>query len=136
MIPVWVRLVWRDEPGEMDGLVKRDEMRVKSFGEKVGVGDSGFEFGFGFRVEVGVGLDGREGQLMSGFPGWDSHEENGRRWIGLSVEERIERRIRWGICECICWVFGCSHSQLIHSSWRKNVSESQQCCSGRGILQK
>lgn len=106
MIPVWVRLVWRDEPGEMDGLVKRVEMRVKWLGEKVGVEDSGIEFGFGFgfgfRVGVGVGLDGREGQLMSGFPGWDNHEENGRRWIGLRVDERNERRIRWGICECIC----------------------------------
>lgn len=75
MIPVWVRLVRRDEPGEMDGLVKRVEMRVKSLGEKVGWEDSGIEFGFGFgfgfgfRVGIGVGLDGREGQLMSGFPG-------------------------------------------------------------------
>lgn len=113
MIPVWVRLAWRDEPGEMDGLVKRVEMRVKWLGEKVGVEDSGIEFGFGFgfRVGVGVGLDGREGQLMSGFPGWDNHEENGRRWIGLRVDEKIERRensIRRGMCECICWVFGCS----------------------------
>jgi len=89
LIPVWVRLVWRDEPGERDGLVKRVEMMVKWLGEKLGAGDSGFEIGFG----VGVGFDGREGQLMSGFPGWDNHEEeNGRRWIGLRVDERIERR--------------------------------------------
>jgi hypothetical protein len=72
LIPVRVSSVWRDEPGEMDGLMKRLEMREKSLGEKLGVVVGEFRVG----VEAGLGwMGGRDGQWMSGFPGWESHEE-------------------------------------------------------------
>lgn len=97
LIPVWFSSTWRSEPGEMDGLVKRLEMREKSVVEKLGLGGGGFGFELGFGFEFGLGwFGGSDGQWMSGFPGWDSHEEEEEEenGIGLSfrVDDRNERR--------------------------------------------
>lgn len=63
LIPVWFNWAWSCEPGEMDGLVKRLEMREKSLVEKVGLGGGvpGFEIGFGFGAGLGW-FGGNDGQ--------------------------------------------------------------------------